>query len=97
MSTTTDTRMTAVCLALSGVTLLSWWLGAGDGRHAFSLDAGITFGVLLIAALKVRVIAWEFMELRHAPRRMRRIADTWLAALLVVLLGLYFLGSRVPF
>ncbi|HSW12065.1 MAG TPA: cytochrome C oxidase subunit IV family protein [Solimonas sp.] len=86
---TTEQRLAGVCAALTGVTLLSWWLGASHGQQAFSLNAGISFGVILIAAIKVRVIVWEFMELKHAPLVMRRIADAYLATIIVVLLALY--------
>ncbi len=87
-----DKRLALVCLLLTGVTLLSWWLGNSHGPHAFALNAGITCSVILIAALKVRVIVWEFMELNHAPLRMQRIADALLASLIALLLTLYFSG-----
>lgn len=93
MSEKTDRRLSLVFVLLTGVTILSWWLGAGGGRQAFSPHAGITAAVLLIAAIKVRMIAWEFMELRHAPAIVRRIADAWLALLVAVLLGLYLFGT----
>lgn len=89
-----DKRLAAVCLLLTGITLLSWWLGASHGPHAFTLNAGITVGVTLMAALKVRVIAWEFMELKHAPVRMQRVADALLASIITILLALYFVGLR---
>lgn len=89
---TIDKRLAAVCLLLTGVTLLSWWIGNSHGHHAFSLNAGITMGVILMAAFKVRVIAWEFMELKHAPARMQRIANAVLAFLVIILLTLYFVG-----
>ena len=60
---------------LTGVTLLSWWLGLRHEGQALSLNAGITVSVLLIAALKVRVIVWEFMELRHTPTLLRRLDE----------------------
>ena len=88
-----DKRLAAVCLLLTGITLLSWWLGASHGHHAFTLNAGITVGVTLMAALKVRVIVWEFMELKHAPVRMQRVADGLLASVIMTLLVLYFVGS----
>jgi hypothetical protein len=87
-----ERRLLVVCLALTGITLLSWWIGVNDGHHAFTLNAGITFAVILAAALKVRVIAWEFMELRQASERMRRTADTLLASIIAALLILYIAG-----
>lgn len=89
---TIDKRLAVVCLILTGVTLLSWWIGNSHGHHAFVLNAGITCSVILIAALKVRIIAWEFMELNHAPLKMRRVADALLASLIGVLLAIYFAG-----
>ena len=94
MSATTDARLRRVCALLVGVTLLSWWLGARHDGQLYVLDAGVTLAVLLIAALKVRLIIWEFMELRHAPAAMRRLADAMLALLMATLLGVY--GFGVP-
>lgn len=92
MSATTDVRLRLVFALLTGVTLLSWWLGTRDGSQPFSPSAAITVSVLLIAALKVRVIVWEFMELRHAPAALRRFADAFLVLLMALLLGLHAWG-----
>lgn len=91
MSNITDKRLALAFALLTGVTLLSWWLGAG---HA-ALDAGITVAVVLMAAVKVRVIVWEFMELRHAPARIQRGADIYLGTVTAILLLVYALGSRM--
>jgi hypothetical protein len=95
MSASTASRLRLVCALLTGVTLLSWWLGTRDQNGLVSADAAVTVAVLLIAALKVRVIIWEFMELRHAPASMRRFTDRFLILLMAVLLGLYAWGMRV--
>lgn len=92
----TDRRLAVVCAALTGITLLSWWIGASHGQHAFVPNAGITGAVILMAAIKVRVIVWEFMELKHAPRPMRVVADAWLATIIVALLALYLAGTWMP-
>ena len=84
--------MRLVFALLTGVTLLSWWLGTRDGSQPFSPSAAITVSVLLIAAIKVRVIVWEFMELRHAPATLRRFADALLVLLMTLLLGLHAWG-----
>jgi heme/copper-type cytochrome/quinol oxidase subunit 4 len=94
MSASTASRLRLVCALLTGVTLLSWWLGVRGGEKALSPDAAITVAVLLIAALKVRVILWEFMELRHAPASLRRFADIFLIVLIAVLLALHTYGTR---
>jgi hypothetical protein len=90
MTGSSSRRLALVWLALSAVTLLSWWIGSSRGRPG--LDAAVTFGVLAIAALKVRLIITEFMEARQAPRLLRRLTDAWLALLLASLLAIYGIG-----
>jgi len=92
MSRTSERRLALACTLLTGITLLSWWIGTRGGPQSFRPDIAITVGVLLMAILKVRVIAWEFMELRAAPRLLRRVADAWLALLTLLLLGVYLVG-----
>jgi hypothetical protein len=87
-----ETRLALVWLVLSAVTLASWWIGARHGAQAHARDAAVTVGVILIAALKVRIIVGEFMEARHAPALLRRMADGWLAGLVLALLGIYWVG-----
>jgi len=45
--------------------------------------------VFLIALAKMRVILFEFMELRHAPLFMRLLADSWLISLFVILVVMF--------
>jgi hypothetical protein len=85
-------RLALVWLLLSAVSLASWWIGAKHAQQAYALNAAVTVGVLLIAALKVRLIVSEFMEARRAPALLRRLADGWLAGLLIALLGIYLVG-----
>ena len=82
-------------LILAAVTLVSWWIGAGHGSGPLRADAAVTTGVLLIAALKIRIIMREFMEVRHAPAWLRRLTDAWIGVVLTSLLGIYFLGVGV--
>jgi hypothetical protein len=93
MTGSSTRRLALVWLALSAVTLVSWWIGSAHGQPAFRLNAAVTFGVLAIAAVKVRLIITEFMEARHAPRLLRRLTDAWLALLMLSLLAIYWLGS----
>jgi hypothetical protein len=83
-------------LALGAVTLLSWWIGSGAGRGEPGSSALVTYGVLLIAAVKVRVIIQVFMEARHAPLLLRRLTDGWIVALVVALLAIYSLELGMP-
>jgi hypothetical protein len=87
-----DKRLSIVWIVLSGVTLVSWWIGFDHHTGPLRLNAPITFGVLSLAALKARIIIQEFMEARRAPRLLRRITDAWLLLLLLSLLGIYGIG-----
>jgi hypothetical protein len=94
MTTAPGKRLATVWFLLSAITIASWWIGSRHG-HAFTLNAVITFSVMAIAAVKVRLIIREFMEARHAPSRLRRITDAWIAFLFVTLLAVYVIGTAL--
>jgi hypothetical protein len=48
---------------------------AGDGHQV-----AIGLVVLVVGAVKVRLVLQEFMELRHAPTWLARLTDVWLVA-----------------
>jgi hypothetical protein len=93
MSTAFDRRLLTVWLALSAITGLSWWIGSRHGHDALSLNAAITFSVISIAVVKVRIIMREFMEVRQAPSLLRHLTDIWLLITAVALLGIYTVGT----
>jgi hypothetical protein len=90
MKNGTTMRLTYVWLALSAVTVLSWWLGhrAHAGGHLVA-STPITIGVLTIAAVKVFLVLREFMEVRTAPTWLRLVAGFWLVAFFGTVLGIY--------
>ena len=94
MSITPATRLTLTWFALVAVTLLSWWIGTRHGEAPFMPSAALSLGVLLISAVKVRVILREFMEVRHAPVLLKRVTDVWLALLFVAMIAAYLMGDR---
>jgi hypothetical protein len=87
-----EKRLLVVWLALSAITIASLWVGSLDGQDAPSANTAITFSVIGVALLKVRIIFREFMELRHAPALLGRLSDAWLVVTTVSLLGIYFVG-----
>ena len=93
MNATAERRLGIVWLALSAISALSYLIGASREQDAFRPDAAITFGVILIALVKVRVIVREFMEVRHAPVLLGRLTDIWLSLTGVALLGTYLVGA----
>jgi hypothetical protein len=92
---TSERRLALVWLALSAITILSWWLGSKHGPDSFVTSLPVTIGVIAIALLKVRFIMRDFMEARHAPADVRRLCDVWLLALTVGLLGTYLLPRLI--
>jgi hypothetical protein len=92
MNRSFEKRLAIVWLALSAITVISLWVGSSSGHGAFRPDAAITFGVIVIALVKVRVIVREFMEVRHAPALLCRLTDGWLMLTGVTLLGTYTVG-----
>lgn len=73
------------------VTVASWVIGRGHGTE-YRLDAAITTGVLVIAALKAHLVIRHFMEVRHASAWLKRTAYGWNVALLCALLVTYWLS-----
>lgn len=88
-------RLLVAWLALSAITIASLSVGSPDGRGALGANAAITFAVIVVALVKVRIIFREFMEVRHAPVLLGRLTDTWLLLTAVALLGLYFAGMTI--
>ncbi len=67
-----------VCATLASVIV-------GHGTASASISAGAKAAVIALAIGKVWLVAWQFMELRHAPRIVRYAFDIWLAIIAVVL------------
>lgn len=77
-------RATFVWLGLVIVTMVSWAVGADHG-----VGAGVAVWVLALAAVKVRYVGLDFMELRRAPFILRGAFETYCCALWLVLASMY--------
>jgi hypothetical protein len=83
-------RLTYVWIALSAVTVLSWWLGHRAHAHGhFVKSLPITVGVLAIGFVKTWLVIREFMEVRTAPTWLRLVTDGWLVAFWGAVLVIY--------
>lgn len=87
-----ETRLIAVWLGLSAITLMQLGVGSLEGQDALRPNAAITSGAIGIALVKVRIILREFMEVRHAPVLLCRLTDLWVVSTGAILLGCYFFG-----
>ena len=71
-------------LLLVAATVLSWAVGAEHGTGSV-----VAIVVLAIAAIKVRLVGLDFMELRHAPMPLRVAFEAYCLVIWAVLSGLY--------
>ena len=78
------TRAGASWLFLVAATVLSWAVGAEHGTG--SLIAVVVLG---IAAIKVRLVGLDFMELRHAPLPLRAAFEAYCVGMWALLSALY--------
>ena len=75
-----------VWLILTGITLISWWLGVEHSIGSLRL-AGVI--ILILAFIKVRLVGIHFIELRAAPRRLRALFDGYCVVVCSLVVGLY--------
>ena len=91
-----EKKLLGVWLALSAITLLSYWLGTEQGGMSGEANAAVTYIALGIVALKVRVIVVEFMEARRASKGLQHAMDIWLFLLVASLCVIYGLKLHMP-
>jgi hypothetical protein len=63
-----------VWAALMLATCASTWLLSKNSPEV------TTVAIMLVAAIKVRLVTWYFMEVRQAPLALRLVCDGWLLA-----------------
>ena len=87
--TSATARITLAWVVTCGLTVMSWSLATTrNGRH-LSSSVPEALAVLAIAGVKARFITQEFMEVRLAPRWLRRLVDAWFVVLWAALVGIY--------
>jgi heme/copper-type cytochrome/quinol oxidase subunit 4 len=79
-------RATWVWLGLVLLTCVTTW---GLSRDLFSPAVAVV-GIFLIAAVKVRYVMLDFMELRHAPRPVKVAFEGWIVVVAAMILGFWF-------
>jgi hypothetical protein len=75
--------------ALVTATMLAWLLTSGDAQANTTAGNALVGAVVVLAAIKGRLIIRYFMEVRHAPRWLQRATDAWLAVLWIALFSIY--------
>lgn len=96
MSALSNKRLLIAWAILTGMTLIYIWLDhTADQNGVLRASTAVTVSAIVIALIKVRIIFREFMEVRHAPALLSRLADFWVVLIAVSLLGTYFVGSAI--
>jgi heme/copper-type cytochrome/quinol oxidase subunit 4 len=62
----------------------TWLLSKNSGTPEVA-----TVAIMLIAAVKVRLVMRQFMEVRRAPVALRFVCDGWLVAVTALILTVY--------
>lgn len=75
--------------ALSAATVLAWLLAPAESPSSTPLGRELVVAVAVLGLVKCRLVIRCFMEVRHAPRRLRLATDGWLAAVWLTLLCVY--------
>jgi hypothetical protein len=81
---TTRARPTSDGLLACALTLAAWGLARSGGTGRAPEAAA----VLVLAAIKVRCITRDFMNVRTAPRWLRRFTDGWIVGLAAMLMAI---------
>ena len=82
-------RVTWVWLGLVVLTCVTTW---GLSKDIFTPAIAVV-GIFVIAAVKVRYVVLDFMELRHAPIPVRVAFEAWPVAVTAMILGFWFATS----
>ena len=66
-----------------------------DGDGVLRASTGASVAGIILALVKLRIILREFMDVRHAPRVLRRLTDALVLVMAACLLGTYLVGRAI--
>ncbi len=90
------TRLFVAWFVLVTITLIYLWMdNTADASGVLVASTGVTVVAICLALVKARIILREFMDVRHAPRLLRRLTDLLVAIMAVALLGTYVVGRAL--
>ncbi|RDH77162.1 prokaryotic cytochrome C oxidase subunit IV family protein [Mycolicibacterium moriokaense] len=89
MTSTGLRAITVAWIALCAITIGSWWLAPAHPGVAAVPNVAITVAVVVLGAIKCRLIIRYFMEVATAPRWLRLATDGWVLALWAGVLAIY--------
>jgi len=96
VETSTKRRLFVVWLVLVAITLIYFWIDHSADDHGILMPStAVTVAAISLALVKLWIIMREFMDVRHAPRQLRRLTDLLVVVLGAALLSAYFAGKAV--
>ena len=96
MAASSSKRLNLAWVVLVAITVIYLWIdhtADEDGTPVSS--TAVTVSAIVLALVKYRIVLREFMDVRHAPRLLRRLTDIVVAAISVSLLSAYFVGRAL--
>ncbi|MCB1908887.1 MAG: cytochrome C oxidase subunit IV family protein [Rhodocyclaceae bacterium] len=88
-------RLDLIWLFLLLATALAWWLMRWPAGTGTGTGTGTTMLALALAFAKGRLVILDYMSLRQAPARWRRLLTGWLSVL-VAAIAAGFLAAGNP-
>ena len=83
-------RTTLIWLLLVMATALSWAMGHGIATSDVRIAS---VAIIVIAFGKVRLVIFEFMEIRGAPTWMQRVGEGWVVLIAGLLIARVLIGA----
>lgn len=73
---------------LTLITIASWFIARNTGLE-FHVDTVVSLSVFAIAAIKAHLLMGHFMEVRNAPKWLKKTCLGWLVFLFAMLSAFY--------
>lgn len=86
-------RLFLAWLFLTAITSMYLWIDHAAAKGGIpTASVAITVAGIGLALVKLRIIMRQFMEVRHAPPPLRRLADLCVVLIAAALFGSYLVG-----
>ncbi len=96
METSSRKRLNVAWLVVVAITVIYLWIDhTAEEGGVPTASTAVTVSAILLALVKYRIVLREFMDVRNAPPRLRRLTDLLVAVIAVSLLTSYLLGRAV--
>ena len=96
MNRSAERRLAVAWVIVVAITLVYVVIDrSADGEHALAASTAASIGAIVLALVKLRIIMREFMDVRHAPKVLRRLTDALLVVMGLSLLGTYLVGQTI--